>query len=236
MMTRWRKQSLAAATASLALAGGLFSATAPSFAQQWPTAEDMLNTLKPAPESEAPSGEPFFQSVEEQRTYDRIRADRNRQLAIFKQSAPEIIREIAPAIAKGRPRIDLEVQFDFNSAAITPKTAPQLNALGTALTSPELKGNVFIIAGHTDAQGSDEVTQTLSEQRAEAVKQFLTQRYNIPAENLVTVGYGKTRLKNPSAPFSAENRRIQIINASEALETCLRGPSAAPYCSRIYQR
>jgi flagellar motor protein MotB len=51
--------------------------------------------------------------------------------------------------------------------------------------------------------------------RAEAVKRFLSEKYGIDASNLVTVGYGKTRLKNPSGPLSSENRRVQVINASD---------------------
>ena len=53
--------------------------------------------------------------------------------------------------------------------------------------------NKVSIAGHTDAKGSDDYNQKLSERRAEAIKQFLSQKYNILAENLVTVGYGETQ-------------------------------------------
>jgi outer membrane protein OmpA-like peptidoglycan-associated protein len=124
-------------------------------------------------------------------------------------------REQITSIAKKRPSIDLEVNFDYNSDNIGSKAVPQVTALGEALASPDLKGGTFILAGHTDAKGSDTYNQGLSERRAEAVKQFLAEKYGIDANNLVTVGYGKTQLKNPAEPFTGENRRVQVINASD---------------------
>src|SRR5262249_21450361 len=56
---------------------------------------------------------------------------------------------------------------------------------------------------------------THSERRAEALKRFLSKKYGIDASNLVTVGYGKTQLKNAAGPFASENRRVQVINASD---------------------
>jgi outer membrane protein OmpA-like peptidoglycan-associated protein len=227
-MTRLR--TLAAAIASLALGGDLMlPATVSSFAQPLPTAEDMLSVLRSVPETVERSTEPLHQSVEEQRFIDRIRTDRTRQLAFYKQSAS--------MLAESRPRIDLEVNFEFNSAAITSKAIPQVTALGQALTASDLKSDVFLIAGHTDARGSETFTQTLSEQRADAVKRFLTQKFDIPDDRLITVGYGKTQLKNPADPFSGDNRRIEIVNLSAAAkDLCRRGPSSAPYCLQFYQR
>ncbi len=48
-----------------------------------------------------------------------------------------------------------------------------------------------------------------------SVKLYLIEHFQIPAATLVTVGYGKTKLKNESEPFGAENRRVQIVNVEE---------------------
>jgi outer membrane protein OmpA-like peptidoglycan-associated protein len=122
-------------------------------------------------------------------------------------------REQITSIAQKRLSIDLEVNFDYNSDHIGSKGIPQVSALGQALSSPELKGDTFILAGHTDAKGSDTYNQGLSERRAETVKRFLFKKYGIDASNLVTVG--STQLKNPSGPYASENRRVQVINASD---------------------
>jgi outer membrane protein OmpA-like peptidoglycan-associated protein len=121
-------------------------------------------------------------------------------------------REHMVAIAPTRPKVELEINFDYDSAALTPSTEPQLNNLGKALSSSGLAGSVFMLGGHTDAKGSDEYNQTLSERRAETVKRFLIERYRVPVANLVSAGYGKKGLKNAADPYAAENRRVEIVN------------------------
>lgn len=49
--------------------------------------------------------------------------------------------------------IDLEITFDYNSANISAKAQPAVEALGKALSNADLKGAIFIVAGHTDAAG-----------------------------------------------------------------------------------
>jgi outer membrane protein OmpA-like peptidoglycan-associated protein len=92
---------------------------------------------------------------------------------------------------------------------------PQVAELGKALTSEDLKGHTFILAGFTDAKGSETYNQGLSERRADAVKQLLSEKYGIEAGNLVTVGYGAKQLKDPANPFAAANRRVQVVNAAD---------------------
>jgi outer membrane protein OmpA-like peptidoglycan-associated protein len=77
-----------------------------------------------------------------------------------------------------------------------------------------LKGGTYIVAGYTDAKGRETYNQGLSERRADAVKRFLSEKIRHRREQLVTVGYGKTHLKNAST-FSPDNRRVQVINASD---------------------
>jgi outer membrane protein OmpA-like peptidoglycan-associated protein len=121
-------------------------------------------------------------------------------------------REQIASIAKEKPSIDLEITFDYNSANISQKALPAVAALGKALTNPELKGTTFVLAGHTDAKGSDTYNQDLSERRADTLKKHLMEKYGIAAADLVTVGYGETKLKNASDPAADENRRVQIVN------------------------
>jgi outer membrane protein OmpA-like peptidoglycan-associated protein len=56
---------------------------------------------------------------------------------------------------------------------------PQVTELGKALTSEDLKARTFILSGFTDAKGSETYNQGLSERRADAVKQFLSEKYGI---------------------------------------------------------
>ena len=121
-------------------------------------------------------------------------------------------RDEVQQIAQSRPSVDVEIYFDYNSAALSPKAAPQLNSLGQALTSQDLAGSVVMLGGHTDAKGGDDFNQGLSERRAETVKKFLIDNYHISSDTLISTGYGKRELKNATDPFAAENRRVQIVN------------------------
>ena len=196
---------LALATA-LALPAGLELA----FAAEERSAEDIVRALKPkrATRSLTTSPADAAHAGEETRFIETLRNRPTRSLTTDE-------RDKIVAITKSKPSVDLEITFEYNATGIGSKATPQVTALGQALTSADLKGRTFILAGHTDAKGTDKYNQTLSERRADAVKQFLSKKYGIEPSQLVTVGYGKTQLKNPGNPFAAENRRVQVVNTTD---------------------
>ena len=87
-----------------------------------------------------------------------------------------------------------------------------MHELGKALSDASLKGSTFVVAGHTDAIGGEAYNQDLSERRADTIKNYLTEKYGINGTDLVTVGYGKTKPKDPNAPLDPTNRRVQVVN------------------------
>ena len=180
------------------------------YAAEQPSPEDIIRALKPAKITRGLTASPgdAARRADEARFVNTLRNRPTRSLTTTE-------REQIASIAQKRPSIDLEVNFEYNSDAIGPKATQQVTALGQALSSPELKGGTFIVAGHTDGKGGDAYNQGLSERRADAVKRFLLEKYGIEASSLVTVGYGKTQLKNPSDPRAADNRRVQVINTSD---------------------
>ena len=121
-------------------------------------------------------------------------------------------REEIASIAKDKPNIDLEITFEYNSADISSKSLPAVQALGKALSGPDLKGSTFVVAGHTDAVGGESYNQELSERRADSIKRYLVDKFGIVGTDLVTVGYGKSKPKDPSAPMDPANRRVQVVN------------------------
>ena len=70
-----------------------------------------------------------------------------------------------------------------------------------------------VIEGHTGSTGSDEVNEHLSQQRAEAVRQYLVANRTLPYDRIVAVGYGSMRplASNETAEGRAINRRIDVI-------------------------
>jgi len=121
-------------------------------------------------------------------------------------------REEIATIVKDKPKIDLEINFDYNSADISARSLSSVQALGKALTNPDLKGSTFVVAGHTDAAGGESYNQDLSERRADAIKRYLVDKYGIAGSDLVTVGYGKSKLKDAANPMADANRRVQVVN------------------------
>jgi outer membrane protein OmpA-like peptidoglycan-associated protein len=121
-------------------------------------------------------------------------------------------REEIATIAKDKPNIDLTITFDYNAADISAKSLPEVQKLGRALTNDNLKGSTFLLAGHTDAVGGEAYNQELSERRADSIKRYLMDNYHITAGDLVTVGYGKSKLKDSSQPLAEVNRRVQVVN------------------------
>jgi outer membrane protein OmpA-like peptidoglycan-associated protein len=95
--------------------------------------------------------------------------------------------EYAVASAQSMPAIDLEVYFDFNSAAITTQAEPQLRELGVALSDARLKGATISINGHTDAVGGDAFNRKLSERRAVMIKGYLVDNFQLSPTHLRTV-------------------------------------------------
>jgi len=121
-------------------------------------------------------------------------------------------REEIATIVKDKPKVDLEINFDYNSAQISAKSLPSVQALGRALSNADLKGSTFVVAGHTDAAGGEAYNQELSERRADAIKRYLVDKYGIGSADLVTVGYGKSKLKDPNQQLAEVNRRVQVVN------------------------
>lgn len=88
----------------------------------------------------------------------------------------------------------LPILYDFNSAVITPasKIIIDDNLLSLMKEKPNL--NIEILS-HTDSRGNDEYNNSLSQQRAQSVVNYLVSK-GISRSRLVAKGYGETRLKN----------------------------------------
>ena len=186
-------------------------AIAPARAQDAIGTDQILNALTSKPRvtrsMAAPRPDPAATAAQD-RFVAGLRNRPTRSLSLSERD------EIA-TIARDRPNIDLEITFEYNSADISAKALPQVEALGKALATPTLKGSTFVVAGYTDATGGDTYNQELSERRADAIKAMLVEKYGVTAADLVTVGYGKTRMKNPDNPTDPANRRVQVVTMAD---------------------
>ena len=96
-----------------------------------------------------------------------------------------------------------DITFATNSASISPNFNPVLQDVATVVNQYEK--TVLLIEGHTDDTGAESYNQTLSERRAQSVKNLLT-TFNVNPTRVTTVGLGEYQPKVPNT--SAENRQI----------------------------
>ena len=107
-------------------------------------------------------------------------------------------------------KIDLTINFDFDSAKLKEESKPQLERLAEALKTERLATLKFQVEGHTDAQGTPAYNDALSTRRAASVVSFLSQS-GVEPQRLQSVGKGFTDLLEPSDPKSPKNRRVRIL-------------------------
>ena len=105
--------------------------------------------------------------------------------------------------------LDSGILFDVDKYDLRPEAEEVLKNLAIVLKEADIK--VFEVDGHTDSDAGDKHNQVLSENRANAVKNFLTSQ-GITAE-ITIKGYGKTRpiASNDTPEGKQKNRRVEIV-------------------------
>ena len=159
--------------------------------------------------------------ADEREIYDLLIAppvetiDRDYSLAQVRYSAP---------LRQYMRRLDLDIHFDTGSWQLTPAQMDRLSLVAEALNRAIDRNprEVFLIEGHTDAVGSEDDNLSLSDRRAEAVAVALTEAFHVPAENLVTQGYGEQELKVPTQEPSRINRRVAIRRITPLIDRTAR--------------
>ncbi len=110
-------------------------------------------------------------------------------------------------------RLDLDtVTFEFGSWEVSAAQFSKLERVAKVMDRvlQNKPDEVFLVEGHTDAVGTDVDNLTLSDRRAQSVAEILTGVFRVPAENLVTQGYGEQYLKVPTQNAEQANRRVAV--------------------------
>jgi outer membrane protein OmpA-like peptidoglycan-associated protein len=118
-----------------------------------------------------------------------------------------------------------DVLFAFGKYDLQPPAREALAKFsGIVLAHPGLH---LSVEGYTDSVGSDAFNQTLSEQRAGAVRDYLVQQ-GLDPSSITATGFGKTNpvASNDTAMGRQQNRRVEIIISGEVIGTKIGAPSA----------
>ncbi len=160
------------------------------------------------------------------------RADQAQSLATQASNRIESLSTQVANLDSYHPVAETAVHFAFNKADLSAKSKEALDQLLAEV--PNTKGYLLVIEGNTDWVGSATYNYKLSERRAEAVVQYLSEK-NIPAHKIYVIGLGKdkTAADNKTAEGRAQNRRVEIRLMSNSTDkSSTSAQSTAPNPSR----
>lgn len=168
--------------ALLAACGGAYAQDA----QDPPSVDSIINSLK----TDTPAAVPG-------------------QTRALRPGAASMSTAPAPAPVAKPASINMQINFEYNSADISGSSGRTMATLAKALSSPQLEARKFTVIGHTDASGSAGYNKALSDRRAAAVRKYLMNN-GVAASRLKATGKGESELLNNDDPSAAENRRVEI--------------------------
>jgi OmpA-OmpF porin, OOP family len=117
----------------------------------------------------------------------------------------------APAPVKEKVTITLNVEFNNAKAIVNEKYYEDIKRVADFMK--QYPTSTAVIEGHTDNVGNDAYNKTLSEKRANSVRQYIIDKFGIEASRLTAVGYGKTRpiAGNDTEEGRHKNRRVEAV-------------------------
>jgi OOP family OmpA-OmpF porin len=127
--------------------------------------------------------------------------------------APVVIKKPAPVMEKPVEKISmtLHFEFDFDKAVVRPEAHDDATKIADSMKKYS-KANV-LLEGHTDSKGNEDYNMNLSKRRAESVKNYLVENFNVDASRISTAGYGKSNpvSTNDTPAGQQKNRRVVVI-------------------------
>ena len=148
-------------------------------------------------------------------------------VAALRQRALERVKSKADAVPLKRPpiatellelpRFMVEVQFDPDASTIRPESYQTLGRIADALCHSTLLRYGFLIVGRTDATGKREYNLTLSQKRADSIRDALVNTFKISSKRLQAVGLGEEQLQDAARPTAAINQQVQVVTVAKPL-------------------
>ena len=158
-------------------------------------------------------------------------------VAALRQQAADRVKAKADAAASKRPPIapqllklpqfNFDVAFDPDSSVIRPQSYQTIGHVADALTDLKLLRYTFLVIDHTEAAGRRDANLTLSQRRADAIREALVGTFKISAKRLQALGLGEEQLRDSSRPASPANVRAQIVTIGEVAAPAPSQPTAS---------
>ena len=143
--------------------------------------------------------------------------------AVLRQQASDRVKSKVDAVALKRPpvaaqlrklpQINLDIQFNPDSPVIRPDSYRMLGRIADAFADPRMLPYGFLIVGHTESTGKREYNLTLSQRRADSIRDVLVTTFKISPKRIQAVGLGEEQLLDSEHPKAPVNQQIQIVTA-----------------------
>jgi outer membrane protein OmpA-like peptidoglycan-associated protein len=144
-----------------------------------------------------------------QQAADRIKARAKLDAAPLKRPL------IAPDLLK-LPQFAAELQFDEDAAVIRPESYRTLGRIADTLSQPSLWAYKFLIVGHTISTGKRDYNLTLSQRRADVVRDILVNTFKISSKRLQSIGLGEEQMLDSARPTAPVNQQFQVLTVGKA--------------------
>lgn len=157
-------------------------------------------------------------------------------LAELKKQAAERIKARVEPIPNKRPPMTpelnklphffAEILFDVDAAVVRPDSYRTLGRIADTLTHPSMLGYKFLIVAHTASGGRRDFNLTLSQRRADVIRDVLVNTFKVSPKRLMTLGLGEEQLLDRARPGAPVNQQIQFATVGSAIEA--HPPAASP--------
>ena len=114
------------------------------------------------------------------------------------------------------PQLAVEIRFDEDVAVIRPESYQTLGRIADVLSDPKLLAYKFLIVVHTVSAGRRENNLTLSQRRADVIREILVNTFKISSKRLQAIGLGEEQLIDAAHPAAAVNQQIQVATVAKA--------------------
>ncbi len=123
---------------------------------------------------------------------------------------PPIVPEM-----KGLPTFNLDIKFDVDTPIILPESYETIGRLADALVNAQLLPYTFLVVGHSDSTGRREANVILSQRRADAIRDVLSNTFKISNKRVQSLGLGEEQFIDQAHPTSPVNLQIQIVTVGK---------------------
>jgi outer membrane protein OmpA-like peptidoglycan-associated protein len=123
---------------------------------------------------------------------------------------------LAPELTK-LPQFVAEILFDDDVAVVRPDSYRTLGRIADTITHPSMLGHKFLIVGHTASGGRRDFNLTLSQRRADVIRDVLVNTFKVSPKRLVTLGLGEEQLLDRARPGAPANNQFHVITIGKMI-------------------